>query len=57
MIAVTRTGSHCPFLDGSFSPFISDPLYGGWMISSWADKVAIEYYRAALEVYGNRRFL
>ena len=55
LLAVTKTGSHCPFLDGFFLPITKDPLYGGWMLASWADQVSIEYYRAALEVYGDRR--
>jgi predicted alpha/beta-fold hydrolase len=57
MVAVTKTGSHCPFLDCNnwFLPVTRDPLYGGWMLSSWADQVAIEYYKAALAVYGDRR--
>jgi len=60
MVAVAKTGSHCPFLDCEnkwFMPATRDPLFGGWMLSSWADQVAIEYYLAALKVYGDRRFL
>jgi predicted alpha/beta-fold hydrolase len=77
LVAVTKTGSHCPFLSTStsnniygWSPFVRDPLAattkvsswgngltGGWMLNSWADEVSIEYYRATLEVYGERRFL
>ena len=58
MVAVTYTGSHCPFIctRGRWFPFVTDPLTNGWMLNSWADEVAIEYYRAALEVYGSRRF-
>jgi predicted alpha/beta-fold hydrolase len=71
ILAVTRSGSHCPFLDTSAStggqssimnPFsylfpamIRDPFNGGWMLDSWADRVAIEFYLAALEVYGHER--
>jgi predicted alpha/beta-fold hydrolase len=55
LVAVTKTGSHCPFLDGFLFPFVRDPLYGGWMLNSWADQVSIEFYRASLEVYGDRR--
>ncbi|KAL7537031.1 hypothetical protein ACHAWF_005638 [Thalassiosira exigua] len=63
MVAVTYTGSHCPFLCGGDSrwtpwmPLARDPLTGGWMLRSWADEVTVEYFRAALEVYGDRRFL
>jgi len=59
MVAVTYTGSHCPFLcaRNRWLPFVTDPLTGGWMLNSWADSVAIEYYRAALDVFGDRRFL
>lgn len=56
LIAVTKTGSHCPFLDGTFFPFTRDPLHGGWMLSSWADTASVEFYKAALTVYGDRRF-
>jgi len=57
IVAVTKTGSHCPFLDGKFIPFVKDPLHGGFMLNSWADTVSIEYYKAALQVYNDRRFL
>lgn len=59
IVAVTYTGSHAPFIcaRGRWAPFVKDPLAGGWMLNSWADQVAIEYYRAALDVYGERRFL
>jgi predicted alpha/beta-fold hydrolase len=57
LIAVTKTGSHCPFLDGRWVPFIRDPLDGGWMLKSWADEVGVEFYVAALQVYDERRFM
>ena len=59
LVAVTYTGSHCPFIctRNRWLPFVNDPLTGGWMLNSWADQVAIEFYRAALDVYGERRFL
>jgi hypothetical protein len=59
MVAVTYTGSHCPFIctRNRWLPFVEDPLAGGYMLNSWADQVAIEYYRAALDVFGTRRFL
>jgi len=66
IVAVTKTGSHCPFLQGD-SPFsllpsfIRDPLHTNkrrYMLNSWADEVSIDYYKAALEVYGDSpRFL
>lgn len=59
LVAVTyTTGSHCPFIctRNRWLPFVNDPLTGGWMLNSWADQVAIEFYRAALDVYGGRRF-
>lgn len=54
MVAVTYTGSHCPFLctRNKWLPFTKDSLNGGWMLNSWADEVTIEYYKAALDVYG-----
>ncbi|GMI05012.1 hypothetical protein TrLO_g2865 [Triparma laevis f. longispina] len=55
LIAVTKTGSHCPFLDGRWFPFIKDPLTGKWMLKSWADEASVEFYVAALEVYGEER--
>lgn len=59
MVAVTYAGSHGPFVctRNRWLPFVKDPLTGGWMLNSWADQVAIEYYRAALDIYGDRRFL
>lgn len=63
VLAVTKSGSHCPFLDSDSSTFnllpsfIRDPLYGGWMLDSWADRVSIEFYKAALDVYEERRFM
>ena len=63
ILAVTKSGTHCPFLDSSPSTFsllpafIRDPLYGGWMLDSWADRVSVEFYKAALEVYEDRRFI
>lgn len=57
MVAVARTGSHCPFLCSRdrWLPFVRDPLNGGWMLNSWADQVAIDYYLATLHVYGDER--
>jgi hypothetical protein len=59
MVAVTYTGSHCPFIctRDRWLPLVNDPLTGGYMLNSWADQIAIEYFKAALDVYGNRRFL
>jgi len=59
MVAVTFTGSHCPFIcsRGRLLPFTLDPFTGGYMLNSWSDQVAIEYYRAALDIYDSRRFL
>ena len=59
MVAVTYTGSHCPFLctRNRWLPFVTDPLTGGYMLNSWADQVAIEYYLAASDVYAKRRFI
>ena len=57
LIAVTKTGSHCPFLDGRWFPFIKDPLTGKWMLKSWADEASVEFYVAALQVYDERRFM
>jgi len=58
IIVVTKTGSHCPFLDGeSWWPFVHDPYSGGIMLNSWADQSIAEFYVAALKVYNDRRFL
>ena len=55
IIAVTKTGSHCPFLDGTFLPITKDPLFQGYMINSWADSATVEYYQNVLSVYGEER--
>lgn len=59
LVAVTRSGSHCPFLcsRNRWLPITRDPLSGGWMLNSWADEVSIQYYLATLDVYGYRRFM
>ena len=57
IVSVTRTGSHCPFLDGRFYPFVTDPFGGGIMLNSFADQSFTEFYLAALQVYNDRRFL
>ena len=58
IVAVTSTGSHCPFLDGPWWwPLVPDPFRGGWMLNSWADQSIVEFYVAALKVYNDRRFL
>ena len=60
IVAVTRTGSHCPFLctRNKWIPFSRDPLTSyGYMLHSWADEVALDYYEAALDVYEDRRLL
>lgn len=54
LVAVTKSGSHCPFLDGMLFPFVRDPFGGGWMLKSWADEAGIDFYKAALQVYGDR---
>jgi len=56
IVAVTHLGSHCPFLDG-YWPFVKDPFTKGVMLKSWADQSIIDFYSAAMEVYGDRRFL
>lgn len=60
MVVVTHFGSHCPFLDsgygGLWPKVVRDPLYGGWMLDSWADRVSVEYYKATLEIYSHRRY-
>jgi len=58
MVAVARSGSHAPFLCNRNNRWlVFDALTGGYMINSWSDQVAIEYFQAALEVYGDRRYL
>ena len=55
VIAVTKTGSHCPFFDGGIWPFVRDPFWtGAWMINSWADSSTMEWFVATLEVYKDR---
>jgi predicted alpha/beta-fold hydrolase len=65
LLAVTTSGTHCPFLDTAaqgnlFLPsllpsIVPDPFNGGWMLDSWADRISIEFYQAALSVYGQER--
>ena len=65
LLAVAKTGSHGPFLDNAnagdsfalFPGLVQDPLFGGYMLDSWADRISIQYYQAALKVYNDRRFL
>ena len=59
MVAVAYTGSHCPFLckRNKWLPLVKDPWSGGYMLNNWADQVSIEYYRAALDIYHDRRYL
>ena len=74
LLAIAKTGSHCPFLDNAAAGYdgtssasamlrslvpglVQDPLYGGYMLDSWADRISIQYYQAALKVYHDRRFL
>lgn len=60
LLAVTKTGTHCPFLDSNtylFPAFTRDPYSGEWMLDSWADRVSVEFYKAALEVFNDRRFM
>ena len=55
LVAITNGGSHCPFLDGGMRNMLArDPL-GGWMLNSWADSSIVEWYGAALKVYGEER--
>ena len=59
LLAIANTGSHCPFLDGGYTNmFVKDPLFAGsWFLNSWADQSLVEFYQAALKVYGDRRFM
>ena len=74
LLAIAKTGSHCPFLDNAAAGYdgtssasamlrslvpglVQDPLYGGYMLDSWADRISIQHYQAALKVYHDRRFL
>lgn len=57
IVAVSKTGSHIPFLctRNRWLPITKDP-FGSYMIHSWADQVSLDFYEAALNVYGDRRF-
>jgi predicted alpha/beta-fold hydrolase len=58
LIAITNSGSHCPFLDGGYTNLIvKDPLFGGYMLNSFADHSIVEFYEAVLTVYDDRRFM
>lgn len=51
LLAITRSGSHCPFLDGVFNPFVRDPLgCGGFLTTfmqrNWVDAAVVEWCNA-----------
>ena len=47
IIAVTKSGSHCPFFDAADGLVIPDALQPGYMLDSWADSVMVEWFDAA----------
>lgn len=60
MVVVTKSGSHCPFLDTNrfwWWPFVQDPYTNNIMLNSWADQSIAEFYVAALHIYNNRKYL
>ena len=48
VLAVTATGSHCPFLDGRICPFRRDAVNGTIMLDSWSDRATTEWLQAWL---------
>ena len=58
LVAVTRSGSHCPFIDGAIFPFAWDPFWKGTlMVNSWADTSVMQWFVATKEVYADRALL
>lgn len=49
ILLMSPSGSHCPFLDGQFWPFVRVPLaLGGLVIASWADSCILEFFEGYL---------
>lgn len=49
LLLITPSGSHCPFLDGTFWPFVSVPqALGRLVIASWADYCILEFFEGYL---------
>jgi len=49
MLLLPTSGSHCPFLDGTFFPFALVPRHlGGLVISNWGERCAIEFFEGVL---------
>jgi len=49
LLLITPSGSHCPFLDGTFWPFVRVPqALGGLVIASWADRCILEFFEGYL---------
>merc|ERR1712187_877501 len=45
MLLMSPSGSHCPFLDGMFFPFLRVPrALGSVVIASWADLCILEFF-------------
>ena len=58
VLAQTRSGSHCPFLDGWLFPITHDPISGplGVMLESYADRATAEFFTACLAEWGAAEF-
>jgi len=49
MMLLSSSGSHCPFLDGMFWPFVRVPWHlGGLIVNCWAERCAIEFFEGYL---------
>lgn len=55
VLAITPTGSHCPFLDGRLAPFVRLPMcLGGIALNSWAESCTLDFFESVLRVYHDR---
>eukprot|EP00927_Polykrikos_kofoidii_P041833 TRINITY_DN35697_c0_g1_i1.p1 TRINITY_DN35697_c0_g1~~TRINITY_DN35697_c0_g1_i1.p1 ORF type:complete len:485 (+),score=57.21 TRINITY_DN35697_c0_g1_i1:63-1517(+) len=55
LLLITRSGTHCPFLDGALSPFrhVARGL-GGWICASWAEFCTLEFFEGHLTEHRRR---
>lgn len=57
LLLMSPSGSHCPFLDGGFWPFVRAPkALGGLVIKSWADSCILEFFEGYLLEHRSNKF-
>ena len=50
-VAITPSGSHCPFLDGGNFGFM-EKVEGVWMLKNWSESVTVEFLEKVVLVDG-----